>query len=500
MEITDIMPTELVTDVAPAALAVKKASECVNVDFFAGRPRSLSQLQKIWTPLDTPKHFGFYEYGGTRRWAYGAASGLYTFDGTNQADVTPVGLTGSEYWDSTAFNGYGIFTNGIPPQDPVYLDAQGAYNTDAVSIPGWDPTWSCKLIRAHRNHLIAINLVEAGISHPTRVRWSESGLSGALPAGWIPAVSNDAGAYDPSVPGGEIIDAASLGDTMFLGGRGGLWTMTWTGGQYVYRFEQRSTAHGLRNVGCIVSMGDSVAVLTQTDLVQIDSTSERSLMIGRVARTLFNTIGKSAKLIYVDQSRQLIVLYGVGNETGYTRALTWDRDTDTWGMRVFSSEQTAAGKGLDNRTVLETTYDALAGKYTYDTWLNRGYYDRTAYASDAAFYVMGEPGAVNAPGGLYSWKIARNNIRLNEKGYGRVFALRAILQGAAQTVTMRLGSTQSADESITWGEARNYTFGTDELYHHDIQRGQFISYELSGNGQCQMAGLELEWKPQGRNR
>ena len=501
MNLLAITPSGLIKDQPPSSLEPDKVSECANIDFFTGRPRSRSQLSSIGVPLQPPVRFGFYEYAGIRRWAWGSATGLVCWDGTNQANVLPVTHTGSAYWDTDAFNGFGLFTNGIPPQAPLSLDASQAFNTPAVPLPGWPVTWSCKLIRAHRNYLLAINTVESGISHPTRVRWSESAVAGALPAGWTPTSGNDAGAYDPSVPGGEIIDTAALGDTVFLGGRGGLWMMTYIGGTFGYRFEQRSISHGVRGPECIVSMGDSVAVLTQTDVVQIDSTSERSLAIGRVAKNLFSTIGQRAKLVYNDNARQLLVLYGVGIETGYSHVLVWDRDTDTWGTIILAAPIDDLGKGLNNSSELESTYDDLAGKYTYDTWTNRGYYDRSAYSSDNNFYLGGTAAALLTPGTEYGWMLQRTDLRPVPGNFARVFSLRAIVDGVpGQTIRMRIGSSQAIGEPVAWGAQRAYVLGTDELWHHDIQRGALISYELNGNGNCTISSLEMEWQQQGRSR
>lgn len=502
---TKIVPKSFISDVGPSALPVDMASSVTNVDFFAGQPRSLSSQTSLWVPVAAPVNIGFHEYTGVRRWVWGtnvAAQAVYNFDGQTQANVTPVsGLSQSAYWDLDAFSGYQVFTNNVASQAPHYLSAGGSLATLAAPLPGWVAGQSCRLIRAHRNYLLAINTTEGGTHHGARVRWSNSAVAGSLPTSWTAAINNDAGAYDPAVPGGEIVDAAALGDTMFLGGRGGIWTMTWVGGTYVYHFEQRSIAHGLRGYGCMVSMGDSIAVLTQSDLVQLDATGERSLMIGKHARTLFKSIGANAKLLYIDQARQLLVLYGTGNQTGYSRALVCDRDSgETWGFRLLDREYQCVGKGLDNRSTIETSWASLAGKYTWDTW-TRGAWDRTAYASDAYFYVLGHPSGVYGPGSTYNWNLTRDKIPFAEGKYGRVHSLRAHIQGATgQTVTMRLGSAQTSDEPTTWGTARNYTLGNDELLHCDLQRGAYMSYELSGNGSCQVSSLELKWKQQGDNR
>jgi len=502
---TTIVPKNYISDVAPSALPVDVVSSLSNVDFFAGQPRSLSSSGLIWTPVQPPRNFGFHEYSGLRRWVYGtdvASAVVYNFDGTIQANVTPVtGLTRSLYWDFDAFSGYQVFTNFLPNEAPHYLSAANSVSVLAAPLPGWVSGHSCKLIRAHRNYLIAINTLEGGVHYGSRVRWSNSAVAGSLPTSWTAAINNDAGAYDPAVPGGEIVDAAVFGDTVYLGGRGGIWTMTYIGGTYVYAFEQRSTAHGLRGYGCMVSLGDSIAVLTQSDVVQIDSSSERSLLIGKHARTMFKAIGLNTKLVYINQARQLLVLFGTGKETGYSRALVWDRDTDTWGYRVFDRVYDCVGKGLDNRSVLEQSWDALAGKYTWDTWNNRGSWDKTAFATDAYFYILGISGGVYGPGVTYNWTMTREGLPFAGGRFGRVHSLRANISGTSgQTISMRIGTSQSSGEDTTWGEQRNYTLGNDELLHCDLQRGAYMAYQISGNGSATLASVEVQYKEQGRNR
>ena len=50
---------------------------------------------------------------------------------------------------------------------------------------GGQKVWRCGRIRAFRNYLIALDMVESGVELPQRVRWSNVSFVNELPPDWV---------------------------------------------------------------------------------------------------------------------------------------------------------------------------------------------------------------------------------------------------------------------------------------------------------------------------
>lgn len=482
-------------DVTPSLLPDNTVNNITNIDFFAGYPRTLNNVASITVPTGAPLTLASYTQDDLVYTGYGTTTGIYAWSPLNtQINITPAtGLSGSDYWDSTQFGPYGIFTNGIYPEDPHGISATATQaGTKAAPLPGWSNTWSTRLIRTHRNVLWAGNMTEGGVRMPTKVRWSTSSIANGLPSTWIPAPSNDAGSNELQFIGGEIVDMCAVGDVMYIGGTGGIWAARWVGGQYVYNFSQITSQNGPRDERCMVSLGDTAAVLTLNDLLIFDETSEFSLIVGRMTELVRSF--KKAQMVYISSIRQLYIFYQLVNETGYQHALIWDRDTNTFGRRDFDQSYSTTGAIIVPVIPPIVTWTTAAGDWNTNLqpW-------------DPAQNIFLSYVGANAQG-IYSssptpdnWLIGKGSIPSPDGDIIRVRSLEVDITGVTpQNIGLRLGSSQSLDENITWGPTRFYPMGTKKpLRHDDLISGRYISWEVTGVGASRINGVRLYYKMKG---
>jgi hypothetical protein len=465
-EILNIAPIGFNTDTSPASLPPEMTTAISNVDFYAGVARTLSPLAITTVPSTAPRAMGWYADSSYIFTGYCGLAGVFAWNAANaHLPISPVsGLSGSAYWDTTTFGSWFICTNDVITQAPHAISAAITQSGGKLApLPGWQAGWDCTLIRTHRNVLWAGNMTEAAVEYPNRVRWSTSAPANTLPSTWVPAAGNDAGSNDLE-SSGRIVDLAAAGDVMFVGSTTGVWAARWVGGQYVYNFSQLSGIEGPRGLGCMESIGNAVAVLTQNDLLVVTESSQTSLGGGRILE-LIRTFTR-ATMLYVPPTRQLIIGYSIGVETEYNHALVWDRDTDTFGIRDFTLTPFTSLAAIVNPTV------ALRS---------------VSYAGAAA------PGIyLQNPAGTYAWNLERTNISTTDGDVLRTRSLEVDITGPiGATVDITLGAVDNPSSAPNWGTTVSYTVGNEVLRHDVALQGKYISYKLAGNASAKVNKVRL---------
>jgi hypothetical protein len=492
-EVLQSSPNSWNLDVSPASLPDNAADLLQNMDFFAGVPRSLNKLANITTPSVAPLTLVAYTDSTDSYTAYGGITGIYAWTPQNtHVFISPTtGLTGSSYWDSTAFGKWAVLTNGIPGEAPHAISTtMTAANQDAAPLPGWITGASSKLIKTHRNILWAANLVESGVSYPTRVRWSTSSITDALPSSWVVTPANDAGQVDLQFVGGEITDLCSVGDVMYIGGPGGIWAARWVGGQFVYNFSQINGLQGPRGLRCMESMGDAAVVLTNTDLLVFDENSEQSLAVGRVTKLINRMV--TAELLYVQPFRQLYILYSLAGETGYNHALIWDRDTNTFGSRDFQFGATASGA-----IIIPPQFPPIQWDQSVDTW-NVANQPWSLPQALAANYAAADVNGIYVSGSEpQQWVIGRTKIPAAANDNIRIRSLEAAMEGPVQDVWLRIGVSDTLGEPTRWGAEKKFQIN-GKMRTDDGMQGRYISWQARGFGSARLTQVTLYYEPKGR--
>lgn len=492
-EVLQSSPNNWNIDVSASSLPDTSVNLLQNMDFFAGVPRSLNKLALVTVPSVAPQTLVAYSDAESSYTGYGGTTGIYAWTPLNtHINITPAtGLTGSGYWDSAAFGKWAVFTNGTPGEAPHAISTtMTAADQNAAPLPGWIAGASTKLIKTHRNILWAANTTEAGVNYPTRVRWSTSSITDALPSSWVVTPANDAGQVDLQFVGGEITELCAVGDVMYIGGPGGIWAARWVGGQFVYNFSQINGIQGPRGLRCMESMGDAAVVLTNTDLLVFDENSEQSLAVGRFTKLINRMV--TAELLYVQPFRQLYVLYSLEGETGYRHALIWDRDTNTFGSRDFQFGATASGA-----IIIPPIFEPIPWEQSGEPW-------------DVANQPWGAPQQLSAnyaaadADGIYvqgnetqPWLISRTQIPSAGNDVIRLRSIEASLDGPSQDVWLRIGTSNNLGEPTLWGEEKQFDI-KGKVRNDDGMQGRYVSWQVRGFGTAKLNQVTLYYEPKGR--
>jgi hypothetical protein len=492
-EVLQSSPNSWNLDVSSSSLPDNTVDLLQNMDFFAGVPRSLNKLMSVTVPSVAPVTLVAYSDSESSYAAYAGTTGAYAWTPLNtHVNITPVsGLSGSAYWDSTAFGKWAVLTNGIPGEAPHAISTtMTAADNNLAPLPGWISGASAKLVKTHRNIIWAANTTETGVNYPTRVRWSTSSITDALPSSWVVTAANDAGSVDLQFVGSEITDLCSVGDVMYIGGPGGIWAARWVGGQFVYNFSQINGIQGPRGLRCMESMGDAAVVLTNTDLLVFDENSEQSLAVGRFTKLINRMV--TAELLYIQPFRQLYVLYSLVGETGYNHALIWDRDTNTFGTRDFQFGATASAAIVIPPAVDPTEWDqtVLTWNVNNSPWSPAQPLAATYAAADAnGIYVAGsEP---------QQWLISRTSIPSAGNDMIRLRSIEAALDGPSQDVWLRIGVSDQLGEPTRWGEEKMFNIG-GKVRNDDGMQGRYVSWQVRGFGSARLNEVTLYYGPKGR--
>ena len=487
-DVLDIVPNAFETDSAPSSLPAGTMDTISNVDFYTGTVRALGGFTSRRAMTQAPAALqGFSDASAAYVGILGSLMQVWTPTNALNNIAPTTGLTGAAYWDTTNFGSYMVCTNDTVGQLPHAISVNTAATGGKLApLAGWPATWECTIISTHRNVLWAGDTIEAGVAYPHRVRWSVSSPTDALPGDWVPAASNDAGQNDIELASSRVVDFCAIGDTMFMGGPGGLWAARWVGGAYVYTFSQINSTQGPRGLRCMASMGDAGVMVTPNDIVVFNESEQFSIATGRILKLVAQFF--NVQIMYVPTTRQLIVAYGLQNETGLQHSLIWDRDSNTWGKRDFTNTPFTAIAPLIVPVVTTPTTWATA-PYTWDTdiraW-NLPYRQEQIYcgANATGIYTAGNSG--------YNWFMQRQGMPAPNGDQIRVRSLELNADAAEGTqVRIRIGCSGFAGDPPTWGPIKTYTVGTDKLRHDDAQQGRFFSYQLSGDALIRISGVKL---------
>lgn len=484
----DLVLDAFETDPAPSSLPPGSLSAISNVDFYTGHARALGNLAPARAMTQTPVAMqGYSDPAAAYVGLFGTLMQAWTPADT-LVDIAPAtGLTGAPYWDTTNFGKWLVATNDTVGQVPHAISTTLTGTGGKLApLPGWPTTWECTVIGTHRNVLWAADTIESGVAYPHRVRWSASAPTDSLPATWVPAASNDAGQADLEIASGRINCAAPLGDIMFLGGAGGLWAARWVGGAYVYTFSQINGVQGPRDLNCMVSMGDSAVMLTPNDVIVFDEATQASIATGRILRLVAQIF--KAELMYVASTRQLIIAYGLQNETGLQHALIWDRDSNTWGKRDFTNTPLSCV----NAVIIPVVQTPQTWANTPTTWANDTKAWNKTYRQERIYAGANGTAIYVASAATFNWYLERANMPAPDGNDIRVRSMELDAEAPeGTTIRMRMGSAEYSGALPTWGPIKSYLVGTDRLRHDDMQQGKYFSYQLAGEGSIRITSLRL---------
>ena len=219
---------------------------------------------------------------------------VYCFDGTIWTDISSAAgyaeMSSSDQfkWTTCMLGSIPVINNG--KAHPEYWSPVASsqvlqpLNFDATKT--WkEEGWQCKVMRAHKNFLFAINMVESGVSLPHNYRWSHPADNNGLPYTWDPLdLASIAGQASVLGNSGELVDGLSMRDSFCLYSTDGITILDYVGGSYIWQARALASNQGLLTQNCVVDVYGKHYFLSRDDILVNDGNSITSIA-HRVFRT-----------------------------------------------------------------------------------------------------------------------------------------------------------------------------------------------------------------------
>jgi hypothetical protein len=502
----------VITDVDPFDLPLGAWSMALNVRFEDGRVNSAPVWRAVASPLadPAPRYVYVANRADQSTTVYvGYQNGLVSnWSPISEAAVSPVGYvaTTSEAIWSGASLAQVVYINR---EDRVPW-AQRPADSQFSNVTGWDSTWRAKLIRSYSGALIALNMTKGGVRYPTMVKTSDIVADpGVEPSSWDHTLTtNNATENLLTEMNGEIVDAATLGNSLILYSNSEAWQMTADQSNEVYSYRKLPFSAGAINTNCVVEVNNRHYVFGSDDIWMHDGLSMDSIADGRVRKFIFKSMNakQSSKFFtsYNPARNTISFNYISGdafvsfNGTGCNRAAVYNLSNKTW---TFDDVPLAFASGYAKVSLSSLTWDNVIA--TWDTiggsWqdLEDGfkrtmvYVGETASGLSARVYardLYGDGSTLTSPVDTIATRpglLQRDGIDLDEldadlRGYKVILAIypQGRLDPAAAPLSFSLGVTDYPNVPPVYSDPQTY----DALSNYKLdftQAGRFLSMKMT---------------------
>lgn len=372
----------IITDVLPFDLPMTAWSGGTNVRFSGGKAQRapVFRAASVLTPtlVDAGGVMTFRPDTGYDVVFCGDTNGRLAkwVAGTGLTDVSETGFVASpsgEQFTSCALGGLLYVNRAAGP--PRWW---GSTSTQFAVVPNLGtPAWTCNILRAYKDFLVAFAVTRSGTFYGSMVKWSDATQYGTVPATWDPTATNAlAGENVLSEMNSPIVDAGMFRDAMMIFGSSQTWAMRATGeASFVFRFDKLFDGKGAIARNCCVEANGMHFVFGPDDLWVHDGTQPTSIATERVKDFVFQNL--DASLSHFCHVWHDPTLTSVGfafpssdgvtpfsKTSGCNKAVVYNYANNTWGPVDLPCTTGAALANAD----LVTTWDTLGAGITWDNW------------------------------------------------------------------------------------------------------------------------------------
>jgi hypothetical protein len=333
----------LILDIHPQELVPNAWSQVKNFVFREGfAERAYGHVAVNGTPLVEPWHLANFLSVNGNAWVYAGLQKIYGIDAdlihsniTRQSAGVDVDYSGdpNSKWNSTMLSGIVILNNGFDL--PQFWPGTGK----CADLTNWPTNVRCKVMRAFRNYLIALNVTKDGNNYPHLVKWSHVADPGTLPSSWdVTDTTKDAGEYDLADDQTELMDGLALGEQFIAYKRSGYYAVSFIGSPFIFRFQKISGLYGgALGTNCVTEFPGGHFVLGRGDVYVHQATAPESVIDARNRKWLFRQLDSDfqsrAFTMPSPAANELWICFPQVNDETCTLALVWNWKYNTWGVR-----------------------------------------------------------------------------------------------------------------------------------------------------------------------
>ena len=335
----------IITDTPAFELPTPALSNGVNVRFRDGEIVRAPVMKQYSNALvgTEPTHIMAVPYNSeNERIIHAHLNGrIYMQDNNVATDLTPaswVDSNNASRWTDTSVSR--VFYLTRPDTLPLYLtDTATAF----AAIPTWPDTWRTRALRGFREFLVAIGPTEGSDDRPKRVRWSDVQVGDTPPLSFDASDTTTlAGFTDLLSMQGELIDGATLGNSMMLYGTREVWSMDYVGGTFIFDFRSLFSDDGVVAPNCVVSVEGRHFVFGLTSLYMHDGVNKVDIGTN-ISSYVYRTLDRSNQdkcFVTVDRvnSEVLFCYPSTDNTAAFTggrycnRAAVFNYRYNTWSL------------------------------------------------------------------------------------------------------------------------------------------------------------------------
>ena len=344
MKIRNVGGKGVIKDLPSFDLPPEAWSDSNNVRFIAGRVEKIGGFFPVLLdnmPKETP--LAILSRNNTQDQIYGTKDSIYLVNGRTHSNASKLKEDGTPHKyealpESTWY--YTTLSNSIVMTTPLE-NPQGLtpYTDKFVDLPGWgipssrNPEvkvdWKAGKVRAFKNYLIALDMIEAGVSYPQRIRWSDISYVNGLPTNWYQdSETNDGGFNDLSDANGRIVDGLPLRDSFVVYTNQETYLMEYIGGINIFQFKKLFSESGLLAPECVAEFEQKHFVITKDDIFVHNGSSKEPVASGRVKQYLIEEISSTNPLAtkvfaYTPKKEIWITYVGPGQSLDTNPDLEW---------------------------------------------------------------------------------------------------------------------------------------------------------------------------------
>jgi len=451
------VPVDSWTSGANVEFLMESTRRCGGYARFAGTPSGSGPLFAMAVV-----------YGAVAYWIYCTSTQVFVTDGVTHWDITPaagLNTTLAGEWNGCILNGVPVLNNSH--NDPFYWNLNTA--APCVPLPGWPSGARCKVIRAFKYHLFALN-VSQGTAYPSTLWWSCAAEPGAVPITWTPLATNDAGDMTLGDTPGGIVNALQLRDMLIVYKEASTYAVSYVAGQYVYTQRKLFLTTGVQSAECVSEINGEHWVFTGTDVIRHDGQNYVSVVQDKVRRTLVDSVDpqnyKMSCVAARNRKNQVWVCIPTQGQTALNRAYVINALTGDVGERELPLVDFVA-KGIVTAGIATVSWDSDAEAWDADitTW------DQQTYSPTDDSLLMCDQGD-NALWGVdtsdlndgvpVSAFVERQAIPIGNKVL-RGLVTRVIPRlegGAGDVIKIRVGGQAYFGQPVAWSEPMDFVIGT----------------------------------------
>lgn len=494
-------------DLSPEEITEGAWSDSKNVRFRNGYAEKYRGIAQVYSSTSvTTNGLFYYETPTARNFVHVSPTKVFSDDGTTRTDITPASdFTGSfdDKWSGGVFSGNLVLTNGV--DKPVYWDGNVANNL--TTLPGWDATWKCDVIRPWKQYLIALSVTKGSTKYPNMVKWSDAGGSGSLPASWDEADTTlDAGEQDLSETTDLIVDALPMGDVLLIYKQRSIFQVSLIGQPYIFRFQRLPGEDGLMARGCVVDTPVGHVFVSNGDIKVHDGTRAQSICEGIVRGSIFKNMSsdywKRTFLVTNPQKHEVLVCYPEEGSTYCNKAAIWNWKYQTWAFRDLPNA-TGGATGQIPSTLGILTWDTDTATWEDDISI----WNENEYSVNEARCLLSFTNKIGAFdigsddfGSVFSAYIERigmnfndsTSIKLLRRFYPKIDA------NNGTEISFQAGSAMVPDAVPTYQQPATFTSGTD-FKVDTFASGRYLAIRISSNSRrpWRIKTLDMDIVPAG---